>query len=95
LKIQAENKWDESFDLFFDSNTYRFAGLARTNPDSNDDTALQIVYMEWRTVDEITLPNAIVITDKAGEYIYKFRVPSINTIDENIFTVPDKIKSSK
>lgn len=91
LKIQAENRWGESFDLFLNSDTQRFAGFARTNSENNEDASLQIVYKEWRMIDEVTLPTEIFITDKAGEYIYKFREISINTLDESIFTVPDRI----
>ena len=95
LKIQAENKWGESFDLFFASDTQRFAGFARTNPEQDENASLQVVYKEWKTINDLKLPSLIVITDKAGEYIYNFRELSINTIDENIFTVPDTIMNTE
>ena len=95
IKIQAENRWGESFDLFFNLDTQRFTGFARTNSEKDENANLQVVYKEWKIIDDVTLPKVIVITDKAGEYIYNFREISINTIDENIFTVPDEIIKPK
>ncbi|MCA9985442.1 MAG: hypothetical protein KDE59_14145 [Anaerolineales bacterium] len=91
--LAGEDPWRSPCLLYFASDTGRLAGLALTNPIGAAGEMVQIVFKGWLPVGEVTLPAEVLITDKTGEFYFRFRPVEINHVDEAVFAIPAHISA--
>ncbi len=93
-KVSAIDKFDLPCDLYFDADTHRLRGIVLANPIGRKGETVQIIFTSWQQFDKITLPVTITITDTSGDFFFVFREPILNSLDESIFAIPNKIKAA-
>ena len=92
--LAGEDQWRAPCLLYFAGDTGRLAGLALTNPIGEAGEMVQIIYKRWQPVDGVSWPAEVLITDKTGEFHFRFRPVTINTVDEAVFAIPAHISAS-
>ncbi len=91
VRMQATDNGGLPCELYFATDTHRLAGMILTNPIGNEGEMVRIIFAEWRPIDRILLPSTVVITDRSGDFRFVFRNPSLNSVDEAMFLVPNEI----
>jgi len=88
IKVQALDRLNLPCELYFDLNTSLLTGIILVNPIGKDGETVTIQFTSWQKIQNNFFPATVLITDKSGDFYFTFREVNINSLDENIFTVP-------
>ena len=89
--VAVDDYLGQACTLYFDLQSRQLVGLTHANPMSEGAEQIRVQFAQWQHVDGVLLPSQVIITDSSGEFIFNFRQVVLNSVDEEMFIVPDSL----
>lgn len=88
--VTVYDRMNQKTFLFFRNDNGLLTGLTFRKP-YGEMEMIRVVFNEWKTVEGLTLPAKITITDNSGEYILCFVSFEFNTLPPEFFAIPEHL----
>lgn len=91
IELNAKDKLGNAAQIFFEKDSKLILGFIVQNPFNEQPDPISIVFNEWKEIGNLKLPSKVTATDKQGDFVLNFREITLNSIDEKIFEVPQRV----